>query len=152
MKSNKSRIGAYRTGTCWNDIPCEQCARERLSTHKHRIGREIPSYAKVNMNNVDIFYAIILIIQLECCSFRCTLSLYYWQCVYVHRVTAAQNDLNEASKWQTSKPSRRQSRALLKCIHVLKVKFKNCKQIVLPLFCGLLGIQLYKKCWTFAMS
>ena len=35
----------------------------------------IPSFAKVNVNKVYIFYAIALI-QLACCSFRCTHSLH----------------------------------------------------------------------------
>ena len=43
---------------------------------------------------VDICYGIVLF-PLVCCFFRCTLSL-YWQCVYVHSVTAGQGKLNEA--------------------------------------------------------
>ena len=43
-----------------------------------------------NVNKVDIFCGIILI-PLACSSFRCTLSLYY-QCVYVHSITAAQSE------------------------------------------------------------
>ena len=34
-----------------------------------------PSFAKVNVNKVNISYGIVLI-QLASCSFRCTLSLY----------------------------------------------------------------------------
>ena len=41
-----------------------------------------------------------VLIELPCSSFRCTLSL-YWQCVYVHSVTAAQSELNEERLWYT---------------------------------------------------
>ena len=41
-------------------------------------------FAKVNVNKVDIFYGIVLILVMSC-FFRCTLSL-YWLCVYLHSV------------------------------------------------------------------
>ena len=47
-----------------------------------------------NVNKVDIFHEMVLI-ELACSSFRCTLSLCL-QCVYVHSVTVAQSELNEA--------------------------------------------------------
>ena len=37
--------------------------------HKHHVGRKIPSFVKVNVNKVDIFYGIVLI-KRACCSFR----------------------------------------------------------------------------------
>ena len=66
---------------------------ERLSMRKHLVGREIPCFAKVNVNKVDCFYGIVLI-KLACCYFRYTPPSLCCQCVYVHSVTAAQNELN----------------------------------------------------------
>ena len=45
---------------------------ERLSMRKHRVVREIPHFAEVNVNKVVILYGIVLI-QLACCSFLYTL-------------------------------------------------------------------------------
>ena len=52
---------------------------------KNSVSREVPGFANVNVNKVDIFYGIVLV-QLACCSIRCILSLYL-QCIYVLSVT-----------------------------------------------------------------
>ncbi len=43
-----------------------------IALRTHHVGREICRFTAVNVNKVDIFYGIVLI-QLPCCSFRCTL-------------------------------------------------------------------------------
>ena len=70
-----------------------------IALRKHCVGRKIPRFAKVNAYKVNIFYGIVFI-QLVYSSFRCILS-WYWQCVYVHSVTAAQSELNEARIWHS---------------------------------------------------
>ena len=74
------------------------------------IALKIPRFEKINVNIVNIFYAIVLI-KLASCSFQCTLSL-YWQSIYLHSVIADQNELKEAKEWQTdwhktNKPSKK---------------------------------------------
>ena len=44
----------------------------------------IRRFSKWNVNKVNIFYGIVLILVASC-SFRCTLQL-YWQCLYLHSV------------------------------------------------------------------
>ena len=52
------------------------------------------SHVRISIvNKVAIFYEIVLIPHV-CCSFRCTLSL-YWQCVYVH----ARNSCPKRTEW-----------------------------------------------------
>ena len=79
-----------------------------IAMRKHCIVRKIPRFPKVNVNKVDIFYGIVLIL-LACCFFRCKLSL-YWQCIYVQSVTAAQGELNEARIWHTHTHARTHAR------------------------------------------
>ena len=76
--TNYSRIGAYRTCTCGgNDFPCELCAQNSGDMSRiikvNRLCNDFPSVnTLLNVNKGDIIYGIILI-QLACCSFRCTL-------------------------------------------------------------------------------
>ena len=54
------------------DLSITQIHRPRCINVAHRVGRKKIRFAKVN--KVDIFYGIVLI-QLACSSFLCTLSL-----------------------------------------------------------------------------
>ena len=71
-----------------------------LPSSEHAVNREfLDSQTKKTVNKLDYVYGIVLI-SLACCSFRCTLPLYS-QCVYLHSVTAAKSELNEARVAQT---------------------------------------------------
>ena len=84
---------------------------------------EVSNFKVSNVNKVDIFYGMILL-EFACSSFRCTLS-FYWQCIDVHSVTAAQSELNEALKlpyWYEG---------------VLSEDYKRMKQIICWMHCWL---------------
>ena len=88
-----------------------------FETSCYAFGGRIRSFAKVNVNQVNIFYCIVLIL-VSGCSFLCTLSL-YWQYIHLHSVIAAHNEGGEGlTDWQTNQ-ARRQLRDLLTFIYLL---------------------------------
>ena len=77
--------------------------RFQFETSCYAFGGRIHRFSKVNMNEVNMFYGIVLI-QLASCSFRCALSvLLHGHCIYQHSVTAAQNNINEVKDRLTDK-------------------------------------------------
>ena len=67
--------------------------------HIHLVRESIPQGFQRQQSR---YFSGMLLIELACSSFRCTLSL-YWQCVYVPSATAGQSELNEPRIWAGNK-------------------------------------------------